>query len=59
MYIYSELGHLLDNTYLFYYNNNKKQYIKRHDKACAQLQFNIRTEIETKLDNEHWFDHAP
>jgi len=53
MYIYSELGHLQDNMYLFYYNNNNnnnnnKQYIKRHDKVCAQLQFNICKEIDIR-----------
>ena len=41
---------------LFYYNN--KQYIKRHDKVCAQLQFNICKEIGVKLDNESWYDYV-
>jgi len=37
----------------------KEQYIKRHDIVCAQLHFNIYNEIDVKLDNEHWYDHAP
>jgi len=37
----------------------KEQYIKRHDRVCAQLHFNIRKEIGVKLDNEHWYDHIP
>jgi hypothetical protein len=28
----------------------KEQYIKRHDKVCAQLHFNICKEIRVKLD---------
>jgi len=64
MYIYSDLGHLLDNMYLLYNNNNNNnnnnnKYIKRHDKVCAQLQFNIHKDIGVKLDNEPWYDHVP
>ena len=37
----------------------KEEYIKRHDRACAQLHFNIRKEIGAKLDNEHCYEHVP
>jgi hypothetical protein len=37
----------------------KEQYIKRHDRVCAQLHFNIRREIRVKLENKHWYDHVP
>jgi len=39
----------------------KEQYIKRHDRECAQLHvhFNICKDIGVKLDNEHWYDHVP
>ena len=30
----------------------KEQYIKRHDRVCAELHFNIYKEIGVKLDNE-------
>jgi len=40
-------------------NNLKKHYIKRHDRVCAQLHFNICKEIGVKLDNEHWYDRVP
>jgi hypothetical protein len=41
------------------YKNNNKQYIKRHDRVCAQLQFNVCKERGMKLDNEHWYEHVP
>jgi hypothetical protein len=70
MYIYSELSHLQEKMHLLYYddnNNNKKkkedqqqqQCIKRHDKVCAQLHFNMCKERGVKLDNEPWYDHVP
>jgi hypothetical protein len=31
----------------------KEQYMKRHDRVCAQLHFNIRKETGVKADNEH------
>ena len=31
----------------------KEQYIKRHDRVCAQLHFNICKETGVKTDNEH------
>jgi len=37
----------------------KEQYIKRHDKICAQLNFNICHEIGIKLDKEHWYEQVP
>ena len=37
----------------------KEQYIHRHNSVCARLHFNIRKEIEVKLDNKHWYDHVP
>ena len=27
--------------------------------VCAQLHFNIRKEIQVKLDNKQWYDHVP
>ena len=37
----------------------KEQYIKRHDRVCAELHFNICKETGVKLDNKHGYDHAP
>ena len=37
----------------------KLQYIKRHDKVCTQLHFNICKEIGVKLDNKLRNDHVP
>jgi len=38
----------------------KVQYIKRHDRVCAQLHFNICKEIGVKIrQQKHWYDHAP
>jgi flagellar biosynthesis chaperone FliJ len=36
----------------------KEQYIKRHDKACAQLHFNICKETRVKLDKKHLYEHV-
>jgi hypothetical protein len=36
-----------------------EQYIKRHDRVCAQLHFNICKEIGVKLGSELWYEHAP
>jgi hypothetical protein len=35
----------------------KEQYIKRHDRVCAQLNFNICKETGIKLDKKRW--HVP
>ena len=37
----------------------KEQYIKRHDRVCAQLHFNICKEAGVKLDKKHWYEHVP
>jgi hypothetical protein len=37
----------------------KEQYIKRHDRVCAQLHFNICKETGVQLDNKHWYEHVP
>ena len=37
----------------------KEQYIKTHDRVCAQQHFNICKEIGIKLDKEQWCDHIP
>jgi flagellar hook assembly protein FlgD len=37
----------------------KEQYIKRHDRVCSQLHFDICKETEVKLDSEHWNEHLP
>jgi hypothetical protein len=36
----------------------KEQYIKRHDRVCAELHFNIRKEIGGKLNNKYQYDHV-
>ena len=36
----------------------KEQYIKRHDRVCAQLRFNICKETGIKLSNEHWYEYV-
>jgi len=40
-------------------NIGKKQYIKRHDRICASLYFNICKEIGVKLENKHRYEHVP
>jgi hypothetical protein len=37
----------------------KEQYIKRHDRVCAQLHFNICKETGVKLDKKHCYEHVP
>jgi len=38
----------------------KEQYMKRHDKVCAQLHFNICKDTAVQLDKKHWYDeHVP
>jgi len=37
----------------------KEHYMKRHDRVCAQLHFNICKELGVKLENKHWYDHVP
>jgi CRISPR/Cas system CMR-associated protein Cmr1 (group 7 of RAMP superfamily) len=37
----------------------KEQYIKRHDRMCAQLHFSMCKDRGVKLENEHWHDHVP
>ena len=37
----------------------KEQYIKRHDRMCAQLHFNICKETGVQLDRKHWYEHVP
>jgi len=37
----------------------KEQYIKRHDRVCAQLHFNICKKTGVKFDNEPWYGHVP
>ena len=37
----------------------KEQQIKRCDRVCAQLLFNICKKIGAKLDNTRWYDHVP
>jgi hypothetical protein len=37
----------------------KEQYIKRHDRVCAQLHFNICKELGVKLDSELLYEHVP
>ena len=37
----------------------KEQYIKWHDRVCAQLHFNICKETGVQLDKKHWYEHVP
>jgi len=37
----------------------KEQYIKRHDRVCVQLHFNICKETGIQLDKKHWYEHVP
>jgi hypothetical protein len=38
----------------------KEQYIKKHDRVCAQLHFkNISKERGLKSENKQWYDHVP
>jgi len=37
----------------------REEYIKRHDRVCAELQFNICKEKGVTLDSEHWYTHVP
>jgi hypothetical protein len=37
----------------------KEQHIKRHDRVCAQLHFNICKETRIQLDKKHWYKHVP
>jgi len=37
----------------------KEQYIKRHDRVCAQPHFNICKETGVQLDKKHWYEHVP
>jgi len=37
----------------------KEQYIKRHDRVCTQLHFNICKETGVQLDKKHWYEHLP
>jgi len=36
----------------------KEQHIKRHDRVCAQLHFNICKETGVQLDKKHWYEHV-
>ena len=37
----------------------KEQYIKRHDRVCAQLHYNICKEMVVQLDTKHRYEHVP
>ena len=37
----------------------KEQYIKRHDRLCAELLFNTCKKTEVQLDKKHWYEHVP
>jgi len=37
----------------------KEQYIRRHDRVCAQLHFNICKETGVQLDKKRWYEHVP
>jgi len=37
----------------------KEQYIKRHDRVCAQIHFNICKGTGAQLYRKHWYEHVP
>jgi len=37
----------------------KEHYIKRHDRVCAQLHFNICKETGVHMDKKHWYEYVP
>jgi hypothetical protein len=37
----------------------KQQYVKRHNRVCGQLHFNVCKETGVQLQNEHWYYHVP
>jgi len=37
----------------------KEEDIKRHDKVCAQIHFNICKETGVQLDKKLWYEHVP
>ena len=37
----------------------KERYVKRQDRVCAQLHFNICKETGVKLDIKQWYEHVP
>jgi hypothetical protein len=37
----------------------KERYIKRHDRVCAQLHFDICKETGVQLYKKHWYEHVP
>jgi len=37
----------------------EEQYIKRHDRVCAQIHFEICKETGVQLDKKHWYEHVP
>ena len=36
----------------------KEQYIKRHDRVCAQIYFNICKETWVQIGQNHWYEHV-
>jgi len=37
----------------------KEQCIKRHNRVCKQLHFNICKETGVQMDKKHWYEHVP
>ena len=37
----------------------KERYIKRHDRVCGQLHFNICKQTGVQLDKKQWHEHLP
>ena len=37
----------------------KEHDVKRRDRVCAELHFNMCKEMGVKLDSEQWYDHVP
>jgi hypothetical protein len=37
----------------------KEQYIKKHDRVCSKLHFNICKDIWVKFDNKLCYEHVP
>jgi len=40
-------------------NTGKEYYVKRHDRVCAHLRFNICKETAVQLDKKHRYEHVP
>ena len=56
---YQQFDETIDHIISAYPILSKEQYIKRHDRVCAQIHFNICKETGVQLDKKHWYEHVP